>query len=355
MNRSRFESRTALPAITAWITEASLSHGQALAAQLMLRLGIGRSTANALLRRLVAAQWLQRSGPRHRPVYRPGALRQVVRTYALADLQEDRPWRVDIAPCLDLRPEVRRMAQHACTELLNNAIDHSGGSQVTVSVRQTPLHLQLLVSDDGCGVFRRIEQAFAIDEPRLAMFELSKGKLSSDPLRHRGHGLYFTAQLADIFDLHANGVAFQRSGDPGAVAGRWRDARPLVRSGSSVYWAVALDTPRTLASVLQAHSAGQPGGGFEHTRVPLHLLGEGGVLVSRAEARRVAARLVQFRAALLDFDGVTELGQGFVDELFRVCPQDQPRLVFEPVGMSPAVAATVAAGMAAARAGASGG
>jgi signal transduction histidine kinase len=45
------------------------------------------------------------------------------------------------------------MAQHAFTELLNNAIDHSGGTQVTVSMRQTPLHLQLLVSDDGCGLF----------------------------------------------------------------------------------------------------------------------------------------------------------------------------------------------------------
>jgi anti-sigma regulatory factor (Ser/Thr protein kinase) len=343
MNRCRPDSRTALPAVTAWITEASLEHGASLAAHLMQRLAIGRSSATALLRRLVAAQWLQRSGPRHRPVYRPGALRQVVRTYALAGLQEDRPWRVDIAPCLELPPAVRRMAQHACTELLNNAVDHSGGNRVTLSVRQTPLHLQMLVSDDGCGVFDRIEQAFAIDEPRLAMFELSKGKLSSDPLRHRGHGLYFTAQLADIFDLHANGVAFQRRTGTDAVAGRWRDTRSLARAGSSIYWAVALDTPRTLASVLEAHSGGRPGCPFELTRVPLHLLADGGVLASRAEARRVAARLVEFRGALLDFCGVRELGQAFADELFRVCPQDQPRLRIEPVGMSPAVAATVAA------------
>jgi hypothetical protein len=55
----------------------------------------------------------------------------------LAGLQEDLPWSRDFAPFFALATEVARMAQHAFTELLNNAIDHSGGTQVTVSMRQT--------------------------------------------------------------------------------------------------------------------------------------------------------------------------------------------------------------------------
>ena len=140
----------------------------------------------------MAAQWLQRDGMRRDAAYRPGPLRQVVQRYPLAGLQEDLPWQRDFAPCFDLPPNVARMAQHAFTELLNNAIDHSGGTQVTVSVRQTALHLQLLVSDDGVGVFERIQQNFDIADPTLAMLELSKGKLTSAPDRHSGHGLFFS-------------------------------------------------------------------------------------------------------------------------------------------------------------------
>jgi hypothetical protein len=232
------------------------------------------------------------------------------------------------------------MAQHAYTELLNNAVDHSGGTAVTVSMRQTPLQVQLLVSDDGCGVFDRIAQSFGIDEPSVAMLELSKGKLTSLPERHSGHGLFFTSRLADVFDLHANAAAFQcRSWERRA----WRAGRPVARQGSSLYLAIQLDTPRTLDAVLRAHSRDETGYGFERTRVPLHLIGSGDVaLASRADAKRVAARLPEFRRAEIDFEGIPEIGHGFADELFRVFRREYPSLDLVPVGMSPAVAAMVA-------------
>jgi anti-sigma regulatory factor (Ser/Thr protein kinase) len=204
--------------VTRWITAAAVQHADTLPAHLMQRLQISRRQAGLLLKRLVALQWLQASGTPRKPRYTPGPLRQVVKRYALAGLQEDAPWRQDFAPCFALPPALQAMAQHAFTELVNNAVDHSGGSSVTVSMRQTPLQLQLLVSDDGVGLFRRVAEHFDVAEPALAMLELAKGKLTSDPDRHCGHGLVFTAQLADVFDLHANAAAFQRRGWDG---GRW--------------------------------------------------------------------------------------------------------------------------------------
>ncbi len=328
-----------LSEVTPWITAAALQQPQALPALLMARLGISRRSAANLLRKLVDRQWLLREGSLRRPQYRPGALRQVVQRYRLAGLQEDQPWREDFAPCFDLRPNVRRLAEHAFTELLSNAIDHSGGQQVTVSMRQTALHLQLLVSDDGCGLFQRVAQAFDITDPQLAMFELSKGKLTSQPERHSGHGLYFTARLADIFDIHTAQAAFQRR--PWASQ-RWQRARPAASAGTSVYLAIALDTPRTLHEVLQAHSASGQGLGFERTQVPLHLLADQGHLVSRAQARRVAQRLAAFQHADLDFSGLDEVGHGFADELFRVFGQAHPAVALHALHMSPRVQAMVA-------------
>jgi anti-sigma regulatory factor (Ser/Thr protein kinase) len=309
----------------------------------MSRLGVSRRRAVHLLRKLVAMQWLRFEGTPRKPGYRPGALRQVVRRYPLQGLQEDLPWRRDFTPCFELRDEVRRMAQHAFTEMLNNAIDHSEGSNVTVSMRQTPLQLQMLVSDDGIGLFKRIEQSFAIDDPTLAMLELSKGKLTSAPDRHRGHGLFFCSRLADVFDIHANAAAFQCRG---WERRQWHASRPAARSGTSIYLAISLDTTRTLDAVLRAHSRDEAGYRFERTSVPLHLIGTGKsgdlALASRADAKRVSARLAQFAEAELDFNGIGDIGYAFADELFRVFQRDNPALQLRPVGMEPRVAAMVA-------------
>jgi anti-sigma regulatory factor (Ser/Thr protein kinase) len=325
--------------VTTWITAAAMQQPQALHSLLMVRLGVSRRSASRLLRKLVDSQWLLREGSRRRPVFHPGVLRQVVQRYELAGLQEDLPWKRDFAPFLELAPNVRRMAAHAFTELLNNAIDHSGGQRVTVSVRQTALHLQLLVSDDGCGLFQRVAQAFDISDPQQAMFELSKGKLTSQPARHSGHGLFFTARLADVFDIHTAEAAFQYR--PWSAL-PWKGAKPATGGGTSVYLAIALDSTRTLDSVLRAHSASGEGLGFERTRVPLHLLADSGTLASRAEARRVAQRLAHFQQADIDFSGLHDIGHGFADELFRVVAQAHPGLRLQALGMAPQVQAMLA-------------
>ncbi len=261
----------------------------------------------------------------------------MVRGYALAGLLEDGPWAQDFAPYLAVTPNVARLAQHAFAELLNNAIDHSGGSSVTISVRQTAMHLQLLVCDDGCGLFERIARDFQIDDAQLAMFELSKGKLTTLPQAHSGHGLFFTARLAEFFHIHANHEAFQRAGEQS----RWERSSPVQRTGTSVYLAIALDTQRTLDDVLRQHSVGR-GHDFDSTVVPLRLLlGDHVGLESRAQAKRVAARLPVFRRAEVDFSGIADIGHGFADELFRVFERQHPGLHLVPTGMAPRVLSMV--------------
>ncbi len=332
-----------LATLTQWITPAALEHGAHLPQHLMLTLGISRSAALARLRKLVDLQWLLREGKGRQATWHPGPLRQVVQRYSLAGLNEDLPWRRDFAPCFDLPPQVRRMAQHAFTELLNNAVDHSGGTLVTVSMRQTATQVQLRVADDGCGLFDRLADSFELYDPPLAMLELSKGKLSSSADRHSGHGLFFTSRLADVFDLHANASAFQSCAWDSRP---WRARQPTQREGTAVYLAILLDTRRTLDAVLLAHSQDNAGYDFSRTRVPLHLIGGGsarndGVLASRADARRAALRLQSFRQAELDFAGIGEVGHGFADELFRVIARANPQVQLQALHMNARVAAMI--------------
>jgi len=151
--------------------------------------------------------------------------------------------------------------------------------------------------------------------------------------------LFFTSRLADVFDLHANQVAFQqRAWDTKG----WQPRSALKHQGTSVYIAIALDTDRTLSDVRNAYSLGGLGPSFDRTVVPLrlttsHLTG----LESRAQARRLAARLDEFSCAELDFDGIADVGHAFVDELFRVLTTREPKLSLVPVNTSAAVTAMI--------------
>jgi anti-sigma regulatory factor (Ser/Thr protein kinase) len=307
-----------------------------LPAALMAHRGLDRRTALNALNELAALGWLVAERRGRRKHFAPGTLREVVRRYALDGLSDDSPWTRDFAPCLDLPAPVLALTQHVFTELLNNAIDHSGGTQVVVSLRQTATQAQLLVSDNGCGIFDRIGRCFAIDDPALVLLELTKGRLTTDPQRHTGRGLFYTLRAADVLDLRANVSAWQHRHWEGS---RWRAGRALGRQGTSVYVAIALDTARRLDEVLRSASVDGPGYGLERTVVPLRLLAESSGLVSRSQARRVAARLADFRAVTLDFEGVTDVGHSFADELLRVFPAGQPDVEITAVHMTSGVAA----------------
>ncbi|AKJ27472.1 STAS-like domain-containing protein [Caldimonas brevitalea] len=321
-----------------WITTGATFHRHDLSARVAARYGVGRSTATRALRELMATGWLEREG-RSRPQYRPGALREVTHTYTLAGLDEQTPWERDFAPCFSFAEGVAGLAHHAFTELLNNAIDHSGGRQVTVSMRQNRTHLHLLMSDDGCGVFERIREAFQIDDPRLALLELTKGKLTTQPARHTGRGLFFTSRLFDVFDLYANGLVYQHQH---WQRRDWLSANPLHRPGTTIFMSLPLNTTRSLAQVYEEHAAVHSGADFGRTVVPMRLARLGGEgLESRAQAKRILSRFESFETVDLDFADVPAIGQAFADELFRVFVQQHPQVALRPVNMSPAVAQAV--------------
>jgi hypothetical protein len=68
-----------------------------------------------------------------------------------------------------------------------------------------------------------------------------------------------------------------------------------------------------------------------------------GDFVSRTEAKLIGARLEGFEVIELDFSGVSQIGQGFADELFRVWANEHPSSRLEPVNANPAVQAVIAA------------
>src|SRR6516225_8344255 len=115
-----------------------------------------------------------------------------MRTFSLKlepGLEEDQVWTKHVLPVLaGLLEGVIEIWQYCVTEMVNNVIDHSGGSNLTVTVTREPNEVVISVVDDGIGIFRKIQTALGLSDERQAILELSKGKFTTDPERHSGQG-----------------------------------------------------------------------------------------------------------------------------------------------------------------------
>jgi len=297
-------------------------------------LHVSPATAHRVLQALVTGGTLERLGRGRAARYR---LRQVRRRFRRAGLDEQRVWEglaADIARIRPLEPDVARSLAHAATEMLNNAVDHSGGRNVEVSVRfERDGATVVVVRDDGVGVFRRVCQDFGFASPPDAIVQLEKGKLTSDPSRHSGEGLFFSSKAITRFRLESQATAW-------IVDNEVRDsaiAPSEVTRGTRVQLEVVPGHVPNLESVFAAYT--DPDSlRFTRTRATIKLAGLGKTLVSRSEAKRLVARLTDFEHVTLDFSGVDAVGQGFCDEVFRVFARAHPDVTLEPSGMNDAVA-----------------
>jgi len=300
------------------------------------RFAISRQAVNRHLAHLVEEGALVGSGNTRNREYR---LRQTDvwrRIYQFADnLSEDVVWRDDVRPALDSLPaNVMTIWQHGCTEMFNNAIDHSEGRSVAVALTRSAADTEMLISDDGIGIFHKIQTRLGLIDERHALLELAKGKLTTDPARHSGEGIFFTSRMFDEFQILSGGVYFSHKR---GAEHDWLLEREKFGVGTAVFMRLNNHTTRTTRKVFNEFASGGDFS-FSKTVVPVTLARYGDEnLVSRSQARRLIARVEKFRHVLLDFDGVSDIGQAFADEVFRVFASAHPGVDISPINASAAV------------------
>lgn len=313
-------------------------NGRTVVPRLSEALGISRQAAGVRVNKLINSGLITASGNTKARIYHLAELAKVSATYPLAGLSEDIVWRELCAPIVgDLRENVRDIWHYGITEMVNNAIDHSGAKQVIVGMVKTAIHTSAWVSDRGEGIFLKIQRAMKLYDPREAILELAKGKLTTDPARHTGEGIFFSSRLFDAYDIRSGKLHFRH--DDGELDVLAETARADI--GTLVLMRIDNDSPRTVKEVFDQF-AGPDEYTFDKTIVPVRLaIHEGEKLVSRSQAKRLTLRFEKFRHIVLDFDGVNEIGQAFADEVFRVFQNANPNTLMAPVHMTPAVAAMV--------------
>lgn len=247
-----------------------------------------------------------------------------------ATTEEDTLWREFAVPLVgDLSQNVRDICHYGFSEMVNNAIDHSGSSEIGMGFSDDEGLIQLMVWDKGVGIFQKIQQAFGLDSEHDAALELAKGGVTTDPTRHTGQGIFFTARMFDKFALLSGDIAFlfEHGTDDWLI-----EDRKGVGSGTMVSMKIDPNSDRTTREVFDRFATGEGTFEFDTTKLGVRLLGlETGPLVSRSQARRLLSRLDQFKTVILDFAGVEEVGPAFADEIFRVFLNAHPGVRIVPV------------------------
>jgi len=305
-----------------------------VAVRLAAALGLTRQAASARLLKAVQAGLLLREGRGPGVRYTLRTTAEVLHSYDRAGLSEQRVCQSLLAPVVaDLPGNVRDVWHYGLTEMISNAVDHSGSPQVHVGMRRNPLFTQAWVKDDGEGIFLRIQRALDLFDPREAILELAKGKFTSDPANHSGEGIFFTSKVFDAFDIHSGTLHFAH--DAGQMDVLFE--RGGAAAGTTVFMQLANDSNRTTREVFDKFAAPEEYT-FAKTLVPVRLAQhEGEKLVSRSQAKRLTLRFERFKTVMLDFTDVVEIGQAFADEVFRVFQNAHPGTALVPTNMGPGV------------------
>lgn len=315
------------------VTKDVVDHPSDLTRYYAERLAISRVAANNYIKQLEEQGWIARSGPATRPVFSPGFKRQVSKLHTLKNLEEHLVWEKEFRPYFNLTPNVFSIASHGFTEMLNNAIDHSQGLEVFILARQDQNNLSLIISDNGVGIFAKITKELQLPDMRQALFELSKGKLTTDPERHSGEGVFFTSRMFDYFEISANDLKFHH--DENFKFDVLNEEKGIFPDGTTVFMSIAVGSKRTTSDIYNEFTKAPEDFDFSKTVVPMKLARFGDEqLVSRSQAKRLIARFERFKTVILDFSGIQEIGQAFADELFRVYANRFPDVELVPKNMT---------------------
>jgi anti-sigma regulatory factor (Ser/Thr protein kinase)/predicted transcriptional regulator len=127
------------------------------------------------------------------------------------EAEENKIWNDSIGPLLTgLKDNVREICHYGFTEMLNNVIDHSASESADIRVTIDALVVRITIQDHGVGIWKKLQEAFHLDDPRHALLELTKGKLTTDPQRHTGEGIFFTSRMFDKFIIASDKLTFCR-------------------------------------------------------------------------------------------------------------------------------------------------
>lgn len=224
----------------------------------------------------------------------------------------------------DVSPTIAQKVRYTFTEMLNNAIDHSQSEYIIIMMVRDTKKIIFWVVDHGIGIFQSIQKKYNFSNTDDAVAQLLKGKETTQPQQHPGEGVYFTSRIADVLQIASfdKKLLFHNDGfihDFNFSALEKSDALSGTRIIGTIHFDSSINVQTIFASVTNEDLV------FDKTDIAVELYTKKMHFVSRSEAKRLLIGLEKFKRITLDFKNVELVGQGFIDEIFRVWQKKFPQ------------------------------
>jgi len=308
--------------------------------------GLSRQAVNYHIRHLREEGMIEKTGTTRAARYvlagegaPPG--QRISRVLSNRNLEEHQVF-ADASTALNLNNTLNtaafRIVQYSFSELLNNAIEHSGSQKIHIQLEVGPYDLHFRIVDNGVGIFEHIKRHNNLHSEAEALQDLLKGKTTTDPEHHTGEGIFFSSKACDRMRIisHRLAVGFDVRKDD-----VWTE-RTRHTNGTRVEASITRRTHRDLTEIFHRFGGDEFDYQFARTSVRVVLSSDDHFgLYSRSEARRLLAGLDRFRVIELDFSRVQTVGQAFTDEIFRVFQNNNPDITIEYQNANEAVQAMI--------------
>ncbi len=228
----------------------------------------------------------------------------------------------------DLPSNVKEIWEYSFSEMVNNVIDHSGAERLFVIIRKNYLKTEVIISDNGVGIFEKIKNHFELPSLDDAICELFKGKLTTDKKNHSGEGIFFSSKLMDYFLIVSSDKIFAADKFDRSNVVNFPENH---QNGTMVIMSLSNYSHKKSKEVFDMYS--DDDGSFAKTKVPLKNIFDASP-VSRSQAKRVLMRLEKFQEVILDFYGIEWMGQGFAHQIFVLYKNQHPEIRLIPVNMN---------------------
>ena len=240
-------------------------------------------------------------------------------------LEEHQVWMDFFHDAFSILPEnVYSICNYAFGEMFNNAIDHSQGKTIAITSKIIGDLVEIRIFDEGIGIFKKVKDALGLENERASILELTKGKFTTDPDNHTGEGIFFTSRAVDMFVIASSDLGFIKDN----LEDDWFIETPdKPVKGTGIALQIHLNSNKRLEEIFRQYSTLDEEGiqKFDKTHIVVELSKlDQDRYVSRSQAKRILIGLEKFNHIVLDFRNIKTVGQGFVDEVFRIFQKKYP-------------------------------
>lgn len=145
-------------------------------------------------------------------------------------------------------------------------------------------------------------------------------------MNHTGQGIFFTSRAFNKFSIIANGYIYKRDNN----IHDWSFSTLHRGKGTIVNLEINVEAEHTMNEVFHAFEGEDFA--FNKTEIMVRMSDFGETdFISRSQAKRLLFGLEKFSIVTLDFNMIDSVGQGFVDEVFRVFVNKHPETQFRYV------------------------